>query len=120
MAESLKAIGHAKHWPAADAILVVCPEHERTFKAAGWSKADLNRRLIELTTGPADPLIQGEGGIAEGLPPALRGKQVSKFRDGGLLIVRAGGGAGMFSGIIGGWAASGEKGSMPVAKAIAT
>lgn len=41
-----------------------------------------------------------------------------KFRDGGLMIVRAGGGAGMFSGIIGGWSASGEKGSSPVTREI--
>lgn len=118
MAESLKAISNVKAYPAADAILVVCPEHERTFKAAGWSKADLRDRLIALTTVPADPLIQGEGGIAEGLGPAMRGKTARKFREGGLFIVRAGGGAGMFSGIIAGWSASGDRGSLPVAKAV--
>ncbi len=36
----------------------------------------------------------------------------------GLSIVRAGGGAGMFSGIIGGWSASGERGSAPVTKEV--
>lgn len=118
MAESLKAINHVKLWPAADAILVVCPEHERTFREAGWSKADLQARLLELTSGPADPLLRGEGGIAEGLAPAMAGKTVRKFREGGLMIVRAGGGAGMFSGIIAGWSASGEKGSLPVTKPI--
>lgn len=118
MAESLKAISNVKLWPGADAILVVCPEHDRTFRAAGWSKDDLRKRLYELTTGPADPLIQGEGGMAEGLPEARRGTQAAKLREGGLLIVRAGGGAGMFSGIITGWSASGDKGSNPVAKAI--
>ena len=118
MAASLKAFSHAKAWPAADAMLVVCPEHDRTFRAAGWSKADLLDRLRELTTELADPYIQGEGGIAEGLAPAMRGKTVSKFRPGGLLAVRAGGGAGMFSGLIGGWSASGDKGSNPVAKEV--
>lgn len=118
MAECLKGMGHPKAWPAADAILVVCPEHERTFKAAGWTKADLLKRLMELTTGPADPLIVGEGGIAEGLPESRRGTIANKFREGGLMIVRAGGGAGMFSGIITGWSASGERGSMPVTKPI--
>jgi hypothetical protein len=39
---------------------------------------------------------------------------VNKFRPGGLMIVRAGGDAGMFSGIIGGWAAGGPRGSLPV------
>lgn len=118
MAESLKAISHVKQRPAADAILVVCPEHDRTFRAAGWSKADLIVHLHELTTGPADALIVGEGGMAEGLPETMRGKTASKFRKGGLMVVRAGGGAGMFSGIIAGWSASAEKGSVPVAKAI--
>ena len=118
-AESLKALNHVKLWPAADGLLVVCPEHERTFKAAGWTKADFLAKLRELTTGPADPLLQGVGGIAEGLAPGMAGKTVSKFREGGLLIVRAGGGAGMFSGMIAGWSASGDRGSLPVAKAIA-
>jgi len=118
MAGNLRALNHAKIWPSIDALLVVCPEHDRTFRAAGWSKADLLKRLIELTTGPADPLIQGVDGIAEGLSPSMKGKTVSKFREGGLMIVRAGGGAGMFSGIIGGWSASAERGSLPVAKAI--
>jgi hypothetical protein len=118
IAECLKAMNHPKLWPAADAILVVCPEHERTFKAAGWSKADLMKRLMELMMGPADALVQGEGGITEGLPESRRGTSASKFRDGGLLIVRAGGGAGMFSGIITGWSASGDRGSLPVTKPI--
>ena len=50
--------------------------------------------------------------------PSLAGKRVNKFRPGGLLIVRAGGAAGMFSGIIGGWSAGGERGSMPITKEV--
>ena len=45
------------------------------------------------------------------------GTTLPKFRDGGLLIAHAGGGAGLFSAIIGGWA-SGAVGSAPVTKAI--
>jgi hypothetical protein len=45
---------------------------------------------------------------------------INKFRPGGLLIVRAGGGAGMFSGIIGGWSAGGAAGSLPVTKEVKT
>ena len=48
----------------------------------------------------------------------MAGKPVPKFRPGGLLIVRAGGGAGLFSAIIAGWAASGPVGSIPVTKEI--
>jgi hypothetical protein len=42
-----------------------------------------------------------------------------KFRDGGLLLAHAGGGAGLFSAIIGGWA-SGAVGSAPVTQEIGT
>src|SRR6202011_2172005 len=64
-------------------------------------------------------LVRGAGGIAEGLPPSGPDLTLPKFRDGGLLIVHAGGGAGLFSAIIGGWA-SGAVGSAPVTKEIGT
>jgi hypothetical protein len=65
-----------------------------------------------------DDLLSGALGIAEGGPASYAGKRIGKFRPGGLMIVRAGGGAGMFSGIIGGWSASGERGSAPVTKEV--
>jgi hypothetical protein len=117
MAESLKAIQSVKLAPACDAILVVCPEHERTFRNAGWSKARLYEELYRLCEIPGEELVAGAKGIAEGGPPSLAGKTVNKFRPGGLLIVRAGGGAGMFSGIIAGWS-SGERGSIPITKEV--
>jgi hypothetical protein len=117
MAESLKAIQSVKLAPACDAILVVCPEHERTFREAGWSKARLYEELYKLCEIPGEELIAGARGIAEGGPASLAGKTVNKFRPGGLLIVRAGGGAGMFSGIIGGWS-SGARGSIPVTREV--
>jgi hypothetical protein len=113
MAESLKAVQSVKLAPACDALLVVCPEHERTFRNAGWSKTRLYEELYRLCEIPGEELMAGAKGIAEGGPPSLAGKTVNKFRPGGLLIVRAGGGAGMFSGIIGGWS-SGARGSVPV------
>jgi hypothetical protein len=67
---------------------------------------------------PGEQLVAGADGIAEGIPAALAGKPIPKFRPGGLLIVRAGGGAGLFSAIIAGWAASGPVGSIPVTKEI--
>jgi thiol-disulfide isomerase/thioredoxin len=117
MAESLKAIQSVKLAPACDAILVVCPEHERTFRNAGWSKARLYEELYRLCEIPGDELIAGAKGIDEGGPASLAGKIVNKFRPGGLMIVRAGGGAGMFSGIIGGWS-SGARGSIPITKEV--
>jgi hypothetical protein len=117
-AESLKALQHTKLYPGADAMLVVCPEHERTFREAGWSKAKLYEELYARAQRLSDELLPGAGGIAEGTGGHAPGTMVRKIRDGGLLIVRAGGGAGMFSGIIGGWSASGEKGSSPVTREI--
>jgi len=116
-AESLKAILNVKLAPACDAILVICPEHERTFRNAGWSKARLYEELYKLCEIPSEELVAGAKGIAEGSRRALAGKTVNKFRPGGLMIVRAGGGAGMFSGIIGGWS-SGPRGSSPITKEV--
>jgi len=116
MAESIKAIHNVKLVPAADAILVVCPEHHRTFKAAGWSRQRLLEELTQLCKVPGEKLVPGYLGIAEGCAPGDRDKVFDKIRPGGLLIVRAGGGAGMFSGIIGGWSAGGA--SIPVTKEV--
>lgn len=117
-AECLKAVQHPKLYFGADALVVVCPEHERTFREAGWNKARLYDELYTRTQRPAEEVLPGAGGIAEGTSAFAPGTMARKFRDGGLMIVRAGGGAGMFSGIIGGWSASGEKGSSPVTKEI--
>jgi hypothetical protein len=117
-AASLKAIHNIKLAPACDALVVVCPEHHRTFRNAGWSKARLLEELYRLCEIPGEELVAGAKGIAEGSPPALAGRTINKFRPGGLLIVRAGGDAGMFSGIIGGWSAGGERGSLPVTREI--
>ncbi|MEO7336394.1 MAG: thioredoxin family protein [Caldimonas sp.] len=115
---SLRAVDHMKLAMAGDALLVVSPDHCRVFIEAGWSKARLRDELTTLLQFPGDEMIAGAQGIAEGVPPAFAGKTVPKFRPGGLLIVRAGGDAGLFSAVIAGWAASGPTGSTPVSKEI--
>lgn len=117
-AASLKAIHNIKLAPACDALIVVCPEHHRTFRNAGWSKARLLAELSALCEIPGEDLVAGALGIAEGGPRSLAGTTVNKFRPGGLMLVRAGGEAGMFSGIIGGWSAGGPRGSLPVTREI--
>lgn len=112
-AEPLKTVGHAKSVMASDALLVIGPEHYRVFKQAGWSKDRLREELEKLLVRPGTELIIGAGGIDEGLPTTLKDKMLPKFRPGGLLIARAGGEAGMFSAIIGGWGATGKMGSVP-------
>jgi hypothetical protein len=115
---ALRAVDHPKLAMAGDALLIVSPDHCRVFLEAGWSKARLLDELTTLLQLPADEMIAGAGGIAEGLPAAYAGKTVPKFRPGGLLIVRAGGNAGLFSAVVAGWAASGPVGSIPVSKEV--
>jgi hypothetical protein len=57
--------------------------------------------------------------MATGVPHALKDSTLPKVRPGGLLIVHAGGGAGLFSTIIGGWA-NGATGSQPVTREVLT
>ena len=116
-AACLRATTHPKLALAFDAVLVVSPEHGRVFREAGWSKATLLEELTSRLQLPGGELVRGAGGIAEGLPSSVESLTLPKFRDGGLLIVHAGGGAGLFSAIIGGWA-SGPRGSAPVTKEI--
>ena len=115
---SLNAIHNVKLTGGPDAMIVVCPEHDRTFRAAGWSKQRLYDELHERCEFDGADVIAGAHGNAEGGPPSLAGKRVKKFRPGGLLIVCAGGSAGMVSGIIGGWSAGGA--SLPVTKEVGT
>lgn len=117
-AAGLRVVSHPKMVMAADAFLVVSPEHERVFREAGWSKARLKQVLLELLQLPGEELVVGAGGISEGIPEKLKDRTLCKFRDGGLNIVRAGGGAGLFSAIIAGWGASGKIGSVPVTRQI--
>lgn len=109
-AASLRSVGSVKLALAFDAMLVVSPEHARVFAEAGWDKDRLHAELAELLTIPGSDLVRDHDGIQEGLPEGFAGSDIPKFRDGGLLIVHAGGKAGLFSGIIGGWV-SGASGS---------
>ncbi|MCD9623444.1 thioredoxin family protein [Rhabdothermincola salaria] len=112
-AACLRTVAHPRALVAFDAMVVVSPEHGRVFAEAGWSKARLHRELAELLMTDTDSVLKGLDGMAPGLDPSLAGLRLPKFRDGGLLITYAGGGAGMFSAIIGSWA-SGAIGSQPV------
>jgi hypothetical protein len=116
-AACLRTVAHPKNVIAWDAVLVVSPEHARVFRDAGWTKARLREELDPLLQIPGEELVRGAGGIAEGMPEAFRDTTLPKFRTGGLLIVHAGGRAGLFSAIIGGWA-SGAIGSEPVTRQI--
>jgi len=116
-AACLRVNGHPKLPLSFDAMLVVSPEHGRVFREAGWDRARLLAELGTLLTLPSDELLRGVAGIAEGVPERLAGMELPKFRPGGLLVVHAGGDAGLFSAIIGGWV-SGATGSAPVTREV--
>jgi hypothetical protein len=117
LAACLRAVPHPKLALGFDAILVVAPEHARVFRDAGWAKSRVRDELFALLQLDGDDAVRGAGGIAEGLPEGLAGVTVPKFGDDGLLLVHAGGGAGLFSAIIGGWI-NGPGGSQPLTREV--
>jgi hypothetical protein len=117
LAACLRVVAHPKLALAWDALLVVSPEHARVFREAGWARERLRDELFARLRLPGAEMVRGAGGIAEGLPESMREAEVPKFRDGGLLIAHAGGTAGMFSAIVGGWS-SGPAGSEPVTREV--
>ncbi|MEM9256290.1 MAG: thioredoxin [Pseudomonadota bacterium] len=117
-AASLISVGHRKFAMLSDAFIVLSPEHQRVYADAHWSKQQVIDKLTELTTRAGSELLGGVDGIAEGMPDFVAGMDLPKFKSGGLNIVCAGGEAGLFSAIVGGWLASGDLGSSPVSKEI--
>ncbi len=114
-AACLRTVAHPKQALVWDALLVVSPEHGRVFREAGWSKARLRQELDDLLRLAGSEMVRGAAGIAEGMPLEMAEAEIPKFRPGGLLIVHAGGTAGLFSTIICGWV-SGAMGSEPVTR----
>ncbi len=117
LAACLRTVAHPKLPIAFDALVVVCPEHARVFAGDGWTRERLIRELDGLLQLTGGEIVRGAGGMAEGVPPAFEGVDLPKFGPGGLLVAHAGGTAGMFSAIIGGWV-NGEMGSQPVTREV--
>ncbi len=117
LAQALAVTGSPRTVLGLDAMLVLSPEHMARFADAGWSRDRFMEELGSELMLDADELLAGAGGIAEGLPAAAAGQKIAKFRPGGLLVVHAGGRAGLFSAIIGGWS-NGPRGSEPVTREI--
>ncbi len=105
LAMGLNAIGHPKLAQMQRAILVLSPEHYAIFAEAGWDRKRIEAAVLAATERPGKDLVAGAQGVGEGLPPAFADKTVSKFYEDGLMIVRAGGPAGLFSAILPGWIA---------------
>lgn len=119
-AACLRTVHHPKLVIGFDAILVVSPDHGRLFADAGWSRERLVAELDARLGTPGADLARGAHGMAEGVPDHLASApSLPKFRPGGLIVAFAGGGAGLFSSIIAGWA-NGAIGSDPVTVAVGT
>jgi len=116
-AACLRTLHNPKSVLAFDAIVVMGPEHARVYAEAGWDRDQVLNEIHARLQIPGSELIRGANGIAEGVPTHLSGMTLPKFRPGGLLLVHAGGGAGLFSAIIGGWA-NGDIGSQPVTREV--
>ncbi len=116
-AACLRTLHSPKLVLAFDAVLVVGPEHARVFAEAGWDRTRVLEELHSRLQIPGSELVHGALGIADGVPAHLETATLPKFRPDGILLVHAGGGAGLFSAIIGGWA-NGATGSHPVTKEV--
>lgn len=117
LAACLQTLHHPKLVLGFDAICVIGPDHMRIFAEAGWNRQRTLDVLTERLTRDGADLVRGAHGIAEGVPEHLRDTRLPKFRPGGLMLVHAGGGAGLFSAIIGGWA-NGSVGSQPITREV--
>jgi hypothetical protein len=121
LAGALEWVSHRRMRFAFDALLVVGPEHGRVLRDAGWDRARVRQELFERSHAPAGELVRGAAGIAEGIEArwisdaaTLVPKFASPER---ILLAYAGGDAGLFSMIYGGWV-SGEVGSEPVTRSV--
>jgi hypothetical protein len=103
LAMSLLAVGHPKLCEFTNAMLVLVPEHYAIFRQAGWDRARITHELHKAMIRPGADVIQGAHGVGEGIAKDRRGEMVNKFWPEGLLIVQAGGQAGLFSAICAGW-----------------
>lgn len=102
-AMSLAAVGHPKLALWCNALLVMSPEHHGIFRAQGWDRQDIQTALEKKLRRCADDLIQGAQGVGEGVSKKYAGQTIDKFPEGGLVITRAGGEAGLYSAILPGW-----------------
>ena len=103
LAMSLLAVGHVKLAEFTNAMLVMSPEHHAIFRDAGWTRADITASLHNDLKRPGTEIVHGAQGVGEGIDPARADEIVNKFWPEGLLIVRAGGQAGLYSAICCGW-----------------
>jgi hypothetical protein len=123
----LEGCWHPKQRGAGEVLLIISPEHADTIARDGWSKAQVRERIQEVTARPLRELLpDAESG--EGVPLRALGltdptadqlaQPIAKFRKPEYInIIVAGGEAGKFSAVFGGWV-SGPMGSSSVSRRI--
>ena len=102
---SLVKMGHANLVQSARAVVVLSPEHYAIYREAGWDRRRIERALYEATIRPGKEIVADTAGVGEGVPASRAGEMIPKFHEDGLMVVRAGGPAGLFSAILPGWLA---------------
>lgn len=123
----VESVWHPKVHAWGDVLLVISPEHADTLARDGWSKDDVRRRIQEVTARPLRDLLPDDDS-GEGIPPRRFGPggptveqletPVPKFRGTeSIHLVVAGGEAGKFSAVFGGWV-SGPAGSIITSREI--
>jgi len=108
-ATHLVRMGHLRLTQSARAIVVLSPEHYRIYKESGWGRHEIEKALYEATIRPGREILAGLDGIGEGVPASRADEMIPKFHDDGLSVVRVGGPAGLFSGVLPGWLAGRHK-----------
>lgn len=103
LARSLMAVGNWKLCEFTNAMLVLAPEHYAIYREAGWDRERITAALQDALRRPGADVIQGAHGVGEGVSAARAAEMVDKFWPEGLVIVHAGGKAGLFSAICAGW-----------------
>jgi len=121
---TMAGLWNSKHFPLySHTMLVVGPEHARTFADDGWSRQDLARELYERVRVPYRTLLpdddHGEStNLRFAKEPPAPDALISKFPSPEEIhIVVAGGTAGRFSVAIPGWLGT-KNGSRPVSRAV--
>jgi hypothetical protein len=105
LAMGLRSACHPKLSGWSNAILAISPDHYRMYRREGWGRAEIEAGLLQALKQPGHELVEGAGGVAEGIDPARADELVDKFNEGGLLVVRAGGDGSLVSAMIAGWSA---------------
>ena len=120
---SLESVAHVKLHGMGEVLLVVSPEHNQTFARGGYTKDTLRERIQEVTSRPLSELLP-DPNCEKGTPLSVLPREwktsdnsvteqalsqsFPKFLDSkDILITVAGGEAGKFSAVVGGWAAGG-------------